>query len=1581
MKKQGGLFHDEVLDLTQDNNDRLISTGYYNSIATFGSFSQSSNGYSDVFVHKMLPGGTTMWALAFGGEGQDRGTAITHDALGNVYICGYFTDLVTIGTTTLDASNPLTLEGFVAKISPTGAVLWAMSFGGTDDEFPYDIATDAAGNVIVTGQFRGTATFGGNTFTSADDPDTSDPAMDIFLFKLNSSGVMQWVRTGTSPYDDRGMALDTDANNHIYLTGQFSGDLMLDTLHPNEIANCGFVASFNELGEEIWFLRFSGSYTQPNGLKLSADGNVYLTGDVQGDLAVYTTPLTFESTDYDNNLFLMSITSAGSLNWISTDGSNNSLSCRALAIADNNDIYLTGNFECVLDEYSEAWGEGLFNSAGFSDIFIAAYHPTGERSWERHIGGPQNNNAWTIAEGAYADRPVVAGAFESFLAIQATDALLLSSDLWFDNPMFPPNYYAPNNPYDSCASTQSGAYAVMKSSGARDAFVASPVDLSAPPLELYTQYGGLPDCTYPIQEPCISDQPIFPEACQDSLWLCGYASIYWNSFTGTQNYVGPEYDLLWSSGSTTETMVPLFDGWYWITATRLDGCASFTDSVYVDTNPNPVIDLFSDCPPGYQFDPVNPVLVSCGTQVNITLDVTPSDPEDYAINWSTGDSLSTITINEEGDYYVEAVDDIGCYDFFPFTIAFENPFLPGVDYDINYLGENVEEDTINLCQWSQLNLNALNWLGGEEWTDFLYADITIIFDGLPFLILDSIPANTQFTPTESGLYEFEFNAFMPCCSGPVYYPQVSSWVYVNIIDAPDNIPMIDGPDMLCSGETAILTVEDVEDNSTVNWIYESEYIAYQTNSIEVLNSGYYVAEINMLIDSLCYFQTSSIYLLQSFPAPVVTALPENAIVCPGDSVQLIVEAGLDYLWIGPLGQALDTTQSIYVTTPGFYYAIQTNEDTCTLESNAIEVSEYNTPYLFAALGDDLCLYGYVTVEVETNEWAAIEWQPPLSGSDTLMSLTTPGLYQVMVSFCEEETWLEIEVYDTFVPSEITCADSVLCPGDTLWLYANAGMEGYAWDPVTGDTDSLLVVAPGTYTLTTTDSLGCIGLSDPFWVMGPDDISPETDNATICIGQSALLEASSPLPLYWSADPEGLDTISYGATFMTPPLDSSSSYYVGLVTPECGVLPQLTEVFINSNSTQPTISADSAYCTSDNVSLEGEGLGNAYLWTLPDGTQVYNAELNLDITDPTYTGWYILQYDDGNCISATDSAYIIFIDPVQLTIGVMPDTALCEGEAFMLTADVPAPEFYWTTPEGTLLQTDSLQLIATESAEGFYSFIVDGSVCENEIVPVYIAVYPQPVPDILIEGAEGCAPLTANFSASSEAETTVSYQWDFGDGSSSGEAMTTHTYPDPGWYDVTLTASTTAGCVGSISVTDTAAIYAYPWPEAAFETSPLNIGLFDNVSITDLSTGGVSCYYMISDGTTSDDCDFTFSPVLSGDLTITQIVTNEFGCTNTTTTLITVGGFVFYAPNSFTPDYDGINDVWLPVVIGGDHYVLEIFDRWGVKLFETNDREKAWNGSVGGGQYFAENDVYVYKARISDGHGIEHQYNGHITLVR
>ena len=161
-----------------------------------------------------------------------------------------------------------------------------------------------------------------------------------------------------------------------------------------------------------------------------------------------------------------------------------------------------------------------------------------------------------------------------------------------------------------------------------------------------------------------------------------------------------------------------------------------------------------------------------------------------------------------------------------------------------------------------------------------------------------------------------------------------------------------------------------------------------------------------------------------------------------------------------------------------------------------------------------------------------------------------------------------------------------------------------------------------------------------------------------------------------------------------------------------------------------------------------------------------------------------------------------------------------------------------------------------------------------------------------------------------------------------------------------------------------------------DTSVCNGG---NITFTASAIGGTS--YLWSTGATGSS--ITVNP--SATTTYMVIVSNGICTPDTvykTLTVTVCQDDTFFAPNSFTPNGDGLNDVFLSQTgLAPDQYLLVIFDRWGNKVFESNDYKKGWNGKMKNSNTIAQEDVYVWTVKLSDFNHQQHDYFGRVILLK
>ena len=262
------------------------------------------------------------------------------------------------------------------------------------------------------------------------------------------------------------------------------------------------------------------------------------------------------------------------------------------------------------------------------------------------------------------------------------------------------------------------------------------------------------------------------------------------------------------------------------------------------------------------------------------------------------------------------------------------------------------------------------------------------------------------------------------------------------------------------------------------------------------------------------------------------------------------------------------------------------------------------------------------------------------------------------------------------------------------------------------------------------------------------------------------------------------------------------------------------------------------------------------------------------------------------------------------------------------------------------------------------------------------IHANPIADFSAGTLKGCAPLTVAFSDKSFTQSSsVSYLYDFGDGTNSSARSTNHTYTEPGVYSVHFHIQNLNGCIDSDDELKEAIVEVMPTPKAGFKVDPLVVSVINPMlEIIDMSEGSISCEY-IFDGQVFNDCNFEHFLQIVEPQTIVQTVENEYGCAARTETDIKISDHLIYVPNAFTPDGDGLNDLFFPVATGAVNIEMHIYNRWGMPIYSNLNDKTGWNGSSPNENYFAPPDVYQYIIILTDHLGWNFEYKGSFRLLR
>ena len=429
------------------------------------------------------------------------------------------------------------------------------------------------------------------------------------------------------------------------------------------------------------------------------------------------------------------------------------------------------------------------------------------------------------------------------------------------------------------------------------------------------------------------------------------------------------------------------------------------------------------------------------------------------------------------------------------------------------------------------------------------------------------------------------------------------------------------------------------------------------------------------------------------------------------------------------------------------------------------------------------------------------------------------------------------------------------------------------------------------------------------------------------------------------------------------------------------------------------------CTPVLETYEGSVAGNpTWIWSeqlVPQ--QPGTALLNLEAVEDTVTLNLTVQVGfDESCFTPyewqvtvvpTPSYDVTIVNPVGCGDSVEPDVSmhLFEGvnPTWTWTGGDELPESFplgpWTLTEQGL---DTLTLVVESDLPGYCSTE------ENFEIGLYPQAYAEVAIDLNYDGLP-CAPVAVQFSDESIGAESIEWYVDFLGGWLEPGGVLPLILPDSGTYSVTWIAHGEHPQCDDVVTTEVGPIF--PSPTALIYASQPNYTALElngtEFVFNDVSQGADETTWILSDGTESDETILNVTHYAPGTYEISQVVRNDWGCTDSTSyTYVIAEEIIMHIPNSFTPNGDNINDVWIPVFAGEgriEQYELVVTSRSGEIVFQSSDSSEGWAGlgeRRGPSGNVVMNDLYMYHIRFiayatpSMPEPEWQEYVGHITLM-
>jgi Zn-dependent metalloprotease len=733
--------------------------------------------------------------------------------------------------------------------------------------------------------------------------------------------------------------------------------------------------------------------------------------------------------------------------------------------------------------------------------------------------------------------------------------------------------------------------------------------------------------------------------------------------------------------------------------------------------------------------------------------------------------------------------------------------------------------------------------------------------------------------------------------------------------------------------------------------------------------------------------------------PLSVDAGKDTLICYGDSVVFnpTVSGGYapDYRYSWKHG---DTRAKAVVkpTTKTKYYLTLT--DICTGKTANDSITVDVRPPLKASLGKDTVICYGKSVKLTAGGTGGIAaayqyaWNQGLpNGSSHTVTPTATTTYRVILTDgCTDkpDTAYRTVLVKPALQVSITAGITPVCVGKTVSLSAN-GSGGdtagylYSWNNGLGTGKNKIITLNDTQTviLTLSDACSALPAKDTVMLYTYPALKLSLSNDTaICRGSQVALTAlisggkGSGYTYSWA---HGKTT---GSISETP--TASGIWYKVTGSDNCS--PSVKDsVRINwlptlDLSTYP----DTSLCDGQTLSVKltasgGKATAHSVSWN-PGGQTGLNVTLNPIVAGITK---YTAVLSDGcTQVNDTTSFNVTRLLPLGGSITATPN-AVCQGDSITLnlTQTGGKTNAYSWSVDGTPVTWKKMR-----TNPGFtrsYSYTLTDGCSAPFNTSANVVVYPKPNAVLTTDINDICAGGRVQFSfVSADA---VKAFWIFGpkDSVNALPSAYTRTFKNAGNYFARLRVTTSNGCQKLFDITDSVRVTAYPM--ASFTPNPALASIEQPfIQFNDNSKGGSQYLWFFGDGSTSStsgSTSHTYSD--TGRYRVQLVVTKPPGCADTTEAWVRIKDvYYLHIPNTFTPDDNNLNDLYAPYARGCVFFNMKIYNRWGAKVFETNQPGKGWNGKTPDGKD-AMSGLYPLMIETIDTEGFRHVEKGYLILQR
>jgi gliding motility-associated-like protein len=779
----------------------------------------------------------------------------------------------------------------------------------------------------------------------------------------------------------------------------------------------------------------------------------------------------------------------------------------------------------------------------------------------------------------------------------------------------------------------------------------------------------------------------------------------------------------------------------------------------------------------------------------------------------------------------------------------------------------------------------------------------------------------------------------------------------------------------CEGDTISLNAIS---NGTVNWSGPGSFSSNQNSPVifnsTIANSGNYIVTSALLG---CIKRDTVSVLIN--PLPIINLL-NNSPVCAGNTTTLstTILNGASYNWQGP-NSSSSSVLTILNTQPTDtgVYTINVSLNGC-LNSDSTRVSI--TPKTIATLTpvNPLCTNsGSVNLQASINGGTWIG--SGVSATSFNPSIAGPGIFTIsylLNQTCTDTSKINITVNP--VPSIQINNPDTLCEGSSIQLSSNLNNNyNYNWqfngisvsNSNTVNVNNASTSNQGWYILTATQN-NCNSKDSVFLIIKPKINLTITPAGPFCTSSSTINLIASAGGGIWGGN--GIINNTNGLFSPNTAGDGTHTISYG-ISKLCGDTA-FTNILV-IKSANAAIKPHAPFCANDlpdNIlSLEPNGT-----WS---GNGIINPGTGLFNPGNAGVGQHIITYNINSVCGSTDTVVITVKPMISSTITPPPPYCETDGVDTLLAA---SPGGVWN---GNGI-TNPVIGIFNPSSVGVGNYPVTYTIsqqCGTSSTDT-IRVFGNPKILVTANPEQGCAPLSVSINNAFQVSNS-SCEWYVNGNLVSGNCNTlNYTFNQPGCNNISYQVTDNNGCKaqgaynGQICVTEN--------PIADFNYSPKELSIFTpNVTFYNNSQNATQYSWDFAGlgGSNEVNPSYLFNVPTDGDYLVCLEAENDIGCIDTACVKLYIEGeFSLYIPNAFTPNNDGRNEKFKPIIKGFDeeNYNWYIFDRWGLQIYQTENENDGWNGKYM--EKEAPIDTYVWRLKTKNKYsGKPIDLTGTFTLVR